>query len=95
MTESARDVLIRWADDTAEDRLAFDVVADQILAALAEAGYAVVPVEPTEEMLKAAIAACWSVQEAREDRFVDVEKVMEWLRPVCRAMLAAAQKPGA
>lgn len=60
--------------------------ADQTLAALAAAGLAVVPVEPTEEMITAADAPEYHV--TCERRFVRREIVREW-----HAMLAAAPKP--
>ena len=53
MSKTAKDVLTRWADDTACDHLAFDVAADQILAALASAGFAVVPLPYTAEICHA------------------------------------------
>lgn len=40
--ETARDVLIRWADDTQEDCLRPDVAADQIIRILGAAGYELV-----------------------------------------------------
>ena len=51
---SAHEVLMEWADLTSEDRPRFRVAADQIIAALGAAGYAIVSREPTEAMLAAA-----------------------------------------
>lgn len=87
---SARDLMVEVLDRSLGDEEAASLMADEMRADLTAAGYAVVPIEPTDEMLKAALAACWPVQKAREDQFVDVVKVMERLRPMCRAMLTAA-----
>lgn len=57
-------------------------VADAILAALAAAGLAVVPVEPTPRMVDEAVEA-WHAR----DGLLDTQ-----LRRIYRAMLAAAQE---
>ena len=56
MTEKARRTLAGclFGLGTDMEGMTSDEIADSILAALKEAGYVVVPVEPTEEMIRAA-----------------------------------------
>jgi len=78
--------LLKWVcpDDAIRDAL----------AALHAAGYAVVPVEPTEAMLSAAHAALYQWRELQGDPQADPTNPQKHSIRY-RAMLAAAQEPGA
>jgi len=71
-----------------------DLVADAQIAALHAAGYAVVPVEPTEAMLRAAHAALYQWRELQGDPQANPTNPQKHAVRY-RAMLAAAQEPGA
>lgn len=80
-------ILLAW--EAASEALDIDKVSDAemvavLLASLAASGYAIVPVEATEEMIEVGMVAFYAPnveQTAEED-----------IRIMYRAMLAAAQK---
>lgn len=90
MAESARDVIMRalceyeGGENAKPERDAWqwDYASSAVLSALAEAGLAVAPVEPTEEMLN-------------EAEFLPVDGLPYRLaaKKFYRAMIAAATKP--
>ena len=92
---SARDVIIDavWYQDSQEKN------ADRILFALAAAGYAVVPVEPTREMVNACKGSIsrYTKAERKAGRMDQDEHASFEMTPLIyyRAMLAAAKEPQA
>lgn len=72
----ARDVIARIVGDEIAGDLPASTLADEVLAALTEAGFAVVPREPTDAMIKA-----WR----------DVFSPWPYRNDAYRAMLTAAE----
>ena len=75
-----------YADIVEAEMGAFKVAYDAALAAIEAAGWAVVPKEPTEHMLRAGAVHAGVPYDDECER--------EWMRLDYKAMLAAAPKPG-